>query len=464
MPCDPPGIDRELTLGLQGIGEEHSKMTQKASNNVWQQEGEQFFPSNTSLNVKTIPPGIYKYMSLPTGTWWLEKSADRYAFPYKIYGVNDSIIDRVRRAWSGLPSNLGVLLNGLKGTGKTITAQQIVNWALDERLIVLNVQHPVPLAAILERVEQDMLVLFDEFEKTHNEQQIPGIQQGLLSAIDGLSKSDFKRLFLFTTNEVRVNENLIDRPSRIRYRWEFTRVNHELIEMLLDDMLNPELKALRPDIIKYLNSREVLTIDVVKAVITECNIFKQSPDEFSRFMNLTEKTPASFKLEIVEEGLGGAAVEVSSYFKTVASGVLMSLLTKSGQKRFVEDNVAINRVLSINSTTYQYIEIVGPTDKVDEWICHVQLPTHKTWVDHHPNLRRRASTYLWLDEQPKEWSTPDWVRKLESNTPLTKDEEAALERWLESDSLHDSGKKKKVRVRFTVDDKPFAYDFRTFLA
>ena len=266
------------------------------TNNVWQQKGDSYWPSNTALDVRKIPPGIYSYGATPNGQWFLELTTSRYVFPYKIYGAHDRIIDRVKRAWKSLPSNLGVLLNGLKGTGKTITAQQIVNWAIDEGLVVLNAQSPVPLAMIMEHVEQPMLVLFDEFEKTHAEDKYPGSQQQLLSAIDGLSKNEHRRLFLFTTNTKKVDENLVDRPSRIRYGWEFGRLSSDLIEMLLDDMLDKELARLRPEILTYLNTRAVLTIDVVKAVIVECNTFREGPEAFKSIMNLTEKEPCGFKV------------------------------------------------------------------------------------------------------------------------------------------------------------------------
>lgn len=423
------------------------------TNNIWQQRADTFWPGSTALQTKKIPPGIYRYEMTDNG-WYLAKTSDRYIFPYKIYGVNESILSRIKRAWQGLSGNFGVLLNGLKGTGKTVTAQQIVNWAIDEGIMVLNVHSPIPLATVMAQIEQPMLVLFDEFEKTHDETAFPGAQQELLSAIDGLSRNEFRRLFLFTTNVKKVNDNLIDRPSRIRYNWEFGRVNNELIEMLIADILKPKLMHLKHDIFQYLNSRAVLTIDVVKTVINECNTFEESPEAFKTIMNLSEKTPGAFKVEIIDDL--GITVEVSSWFKTNFGSWLISIMTKAGQQDFIERYVSSGSTQTINSPMGQAIEILGPTEKENEWICYVQMPNFKTWVG--PKLEKESHDFLWLDEKPENWKIPEWARKIERSEKLTSHEENEMGDWIESDNVFGGTKRKKVRVRFTLDDSPFSYD------
>ena len=430
------------------------------TNNVWQQKGDSYWPSNTALDVRKIPPGIYSYGATPNGQWFLELTTSRYVFPYKIYGAHDRIIDRVKRAWKSLPSNLGVLLNGLKGTGKTITAQQIVNWAIDEGLVVLNAQSPVPLAMIMEHVEQPMLVLFDEFEKTHAEDKYPGSQQQLLSAIDGLSKNEHRRLFLFTTNTKKVDENLVDRPSRIRYGWEFGRLSSDLIEMLLDDMLDKELARLRPEILTYLNTRAVLTIDVVKAVIFECNTFREGPEAFKSILNLSEKEPGGFKVEIIDEL--GMTVEVAPWFKTQQGAWLLSMMSKHGRQTFIETFCRHDTTQMIHSTMGQTITVIGPTDRDDEWICNVQLPVFKTWIS--GKLEREAGRFLWLDEQPKGWKVPEWARKVEAGTSLSEVENDAYDSWMNSGHVYGGNRTLKVRVRFTLDNSSYTYDHRAMFS
>jgi GTPase SAR1 family protein len=429
------------------------------TNNIWQNRGESFHPNTKALNVDTLPPAIYRFAADPAG-WWLEKVTDRYTFPYKIYGVNDAIIDRIKRAWCGLPASFGVLLNGLKGTGKTITAQQIVNWALDEGIMVLNVHNPVPLADIMAHVNQPMVILFDEFEKTHDADE----QQKLLSALDGLSRNEFKRLFIFTTNKKEVNDNLIDRPSRIRYIWEFDRVGSDLIEMLVNDLLEPSLAHLKPEIISYLNTRNVLTIDAIKTTLTECNIFQESPEKFKTALNLSEKAPGAFKLELIDD-LGNAN-ELSNYFKLSESWALwlLSMMSATGRQQFIDNFCANKNIQTLYSSSGQAIEIVGPTDKNDEWICHIQVPLHKTWIDKKPKLIRTMSRdHLWLDEKPYDWRIPEWARKAETTQELSDFEETERDEWFEAESVYGTDTRKRVIVRFTLNNDAFAYDARAFM-
>lgn len=422
--------------------------------NIWNKRGTTFWPDSTADAHKMMPPGIYEYAVTPNGQWYLALSSNRYTFPYKIYGAHDHIKNRIQRAWQGLPGNFGVLLNGLKGTGKTITAQQVVNWAIDEGFVVLNVQTPVPLATIMAKVEQPMVVLFDEFEKTHDEDA----QQELLSAIDGLSKNEFRRLFLFTTNTKKVNENFLDRPSRIRYNWEFGRLSADVINELLDDLLDPQLADLRQEILTYLNTRAVLTIDVAKTVIIECNIFREGPGNFRQIMNLTEKSPEAFRLEIVKDD--GSTQEIASYFRTNSSAWLCGLLSKTGQKMFLQDYVAKVHTQTIFGSSGQAIQILGPTDVENEWICHVQIPRFDLGI----STKLTHVEYLWLDEKPEGWKTPEWMRKVEAGKELTDEEAEEYEDWKGSRQVYSTvGKLKKVRLRISLNDAPFKYNYRDFM-
>lgn len=435
-----------------------NEMENVKSNNVWSQDGQRYFPGSTAKQTKLMPPGIYRYEESQMEGWWLRKTFDKYTFPYKIYGTQDDIVNRVKRAWDGLSSNFGVLLNGLKGTGKTIAAQQIANWAVDKGMIVLAVSQPIALSSIMEKVEQPMLILLDEFEKTHDDKLHPGAQQSMLSAVDGLSRSQFRRLFLFTSNTKKIDDNFIDRPSRIRYTWEFGRVGMDVINMMLDDLLDPKLAAFRPAALEYFNTREVLTIDVVKTVIIEMNIFREEPVQFKSFMNLSEKTPGAFKVEIVQDN--GQLLEISSYFKSNQGAWLSAIMSKTGQQMFIDNFVAQNKKQHIVSSMNQYINILGPTDKVDEWICEVQIPTWKTWIG--TKLAKEVNDYLWLDRQPDNFRPPEWAKKIEKDIKLTEQEDEEKDGFVEQGSVYGSDKHAKVRVKFTVDHNSYQYSHKSF--
>lgn len=432
-----------------------SKPSSNETTYIWSQQGEVFLPTSTATNLKKIPPGIYEYRQSDRG-WFLEKTAQKYAFSFKLYGVNNKILKRVNQAYDSLSENLGIMLNGLKGTGKTVTAQQIINWAIDKGLVVLNVQHPVPLATIMARVEQPLLVLFDEFEKTHKKDED---QQNLLSAIDGLSRSEHRRIFVFTTNEKNINGNLIDRPSRIRYIWNFAALDENIVNELIDDLLSPELKHLKPDINLYLNTREIVSIDVVKTVVKECNAFKESPNEFKSFMNMSEKEPSAFIVDRVDES--GHSENVLKYFRPMNpnSTWFSNLFTEAGKSDFL--NRYVKNSLYQDVTSYSTaIRVYGPTDVGDEWICSIRTSLKDSWLS--TKLQDIIGiSALWEDEKPINWQKPSWARKMESGQALTVEEDNEYSEWLDKATLY-GGAPKKMRFKFRLDHTPIKYGTNSY--
>ena len=67
------------------------------------------------------------------------------------------------------------------------------------------------------QINFDCIFFFDEYEKEFRE--------SVLSFMDGVRNSQYRKIFLLTTNELEINNNLLGRPSRIRYVrsfWQFT--------------------------------------------------------------------------------------------------------------------------------------------------------------------------------------------------------------------------------------------------
>ena len=100
--------------------------------------------------------------------------------------------------------------------------------------------------------------------------------------------SDFNRkLFILTTNSFRINENLISRPSRIRYHKEFYNLSVDVISNYIDDNLKrPERKR---DILKFLNELNECTIDIIQAIVKEINMFNSSIEKIQDYMNLNTR-------------------------------------------------------------------------------------------------------------------------------------------------------------------------------
>ena len=247
----------------------------------WNNEGVMYSLGNKAKQVKDLPAGIYILNKGMFG-FYLENIADSFEFGHKLYGLETSLIDRIVKTWNGTNRNLGVLLNGLKGTGKTVTSKVVCNM-LNLPVILVN-ENPEGggIPEFLNSIEQEVVVFIDEYEK------IFGQDADLLTVMDGVLSSESRMLFLLTTNQTYVNDNLLQRPSRIRYHKTFKDLSPSVIAEIVDDTLdNP---SFRTQVISAISNLEVITIDVVKSIVEEVNLHDEAPDAFMDVFNVRKIT------------------------------------------------------------------------------------------------------------------------------------------------------------------------------
>lgn len=254
------------------------------------------FYSQTEGNFEVMPTlddGIFQIHQNPvTGEIYLEKIADKFEFGFKLYGLDNKLIGHVIDMYNKQESkrNIGVLLNGAKGTGKTVTAKVLCNKL---GLPVIIVDSPIGgLSQFLAGINHDCVFLFDEFEKNfrfRDEDDEDAAGESLLSIMDGVYNNNHCHVFILTTNELRINDNLISRPSRIRYLKSFGDViDKEVLNEFIDDNLKyPEYKDA---LIEFIESLTIGTIDIVKSIVDEINIHNCGVEEFKEFFNVQEAT------------------------------------------------------------------------------------------------------------------------------------------------------------------------------
>jgi broad-specificity NMP kinase len=253
-------------------------MSQKKQ--IWAQYGGQYYLEYPSIEHKQLENAIYTVRFNPNnGQFYLEKVADSYQFDYKLYGLETKLVERVVKTYKTKGTgNLGILLNGVKGTGKTVTSKIIANQINQPTIVVSDalkgVQH------FLNSIPQDITIFIDEYEK------IFGQSNEMLTIMDGAMNSEFRRLFLLTTNKLFIEENLKERPSRIRYLKEFKDLTPSVVEEIVDDILiNKELKN---ECVKFMTTLSLITVDIVKEILNEVNIHNESPFEFGDIFNVSK--------------------------------------------------------------------------------------------------------------------------------------------------------------------------------
>jgi len=249
-------------------------------NSVWNSSRNNYFLDETSSQLENLPLGVYKLAYDGKIGLYLQRVQDNFTFNYKVYGIETSFISRCINTYKKTDANLGILLNGLKGTGKTVTAQMICNELNLPVIIVHQKWENVSIPAFVNDIQQDVLLFFDEYEKLYNH-----YDDSILTVMDGVLNNGFRRVFLLTTNKMHINENMLQRPGRIRYINTFSDLKLETIIEIVDDRLKyPEFKN---DLITFISNLEAITVDIVKAVIDEVNIHQEPPANFKDIFNVT---------------------------------------------------------------------------------------------------------------------------------------------------------------------------------
>lgn len=305
------------------------------TNTKWTLDRGIYYPINGNIVLHTTPgPGIWTVTISPDPMdqrLGLTKVADKFEFNYKIYELgHEAIASKIKYLWNSekfidTNKNLGVVLNGTKGTGKTVAAKLICN-DLDIPVIIVNSSFKGMILPFIQQLNFECVVLIDEAEKTFRQD---GDDEILLKLIDGVYNST-RKLYILTTNRLTINENLLGRPGRVRYIQEFKNLPLKAISDFIDDNLIDKSKKDR--VLQEVDLLEISTIDILKAIVEEVNIFGDLDEA-----NLLNIPKAKYIFDVAEfEGCNKSSIQ--------ALKLLMTLTRKSGQDLYTWFNTPVNSV------------------------------------------------------------------------------------------------------------------------
>lgn len=189
----------------------------------------------------------------------------------KIYGDSEAKVNKILRAYRYTERNLGVILSGQKGVGKSLFARLLAEKANKEGLPVIIVNSYIPgIADFLASIDQEVVVIFDEFEKTFCAKGDYDPQEELLTLFDGMEGG--KKIFIITCNEVhKLNSYLLNRPGRFHYHFVIGNPTPDEIREYMEDKLLPENYRYIDRIIDFAVSVDV-TYDYLRAIVFELNM------------------------------------------------------------------------------------------------------------------------------------------------------------------------------------------------
>lgn len=224
----------------------------------------------------TLPVQTYIVRFSPKTGFSLETSPN-LKITEKIYGEHDKKALKILNTFKIYKRNLGVILSGDKGIGKSICAKLLAQHAIEQGYPVILVNEYVPgIADFLSSIEQEAAIVFDEFDKTFNNRSRRGevdsedSQVEMLTLFDGLDQG--KKLFIITCNELYgLNEYLVNRPGRFHYHLRFEYPNAKEIREYLQDNIKKEYY---PEINKVVDfsSKINLNYDCLRSIAFELNL------------------------------------------------------------------------------------------------------------------------------------------------------------------------------------------------
>ena len=245
--------------------------------------GKNIFPKPVGCDYNLIPGKVYdlNWDNWNSATIFTENGD--LNLPEKVYNLKKDVPfkKRVLTYFNETSAQTtGVMLAGVKGTGKTVLAKVI---AQESNLPIIVVDGGYPanqLIKFFKSFKTPVCILFDEIEKKWNTSK-------MLEFLDGV-EATAKKLVLMTCNDMSlVSEYMKDRCSRVRYlRTYGDRDNVELIQTLVEDHGIEKVEETTKFIIDNI---KLLSIDNVLSFIKEVKLFGNefTLDEIIEDMNIS---------------------------------------------------------------------------------------------------------------------------------------------------------------------------------
>jgi len=244
---------------------------------------------------KRLPIASYEVSFSPMSGFFLTLRPDLAVNEDKIYGNHEVRVNKVLRSFAASTRNFGVILSGQKGIGKSLFARLLATKSIDSGLPVIMVNNSIPgVADFLASIDQEVVVIFDEFEKTFGERDDFDPQESLLSLFDGIDNG--KKLFVITCNETnRLNSYLLNRPGRFHYHFTISNPSDDEIREYMTDKLKEEYHHYIERIVRFGKTVNV-TYDYLRAIAFELNQGYTLEEALSD-LNITRTSDVYFDVE-----------------------------------------------------------------------------------------------------------------------------------------------------------------------
>lgn len=249
--------------------------------------GNTFYPKDeANLDVRNLlPVGTYTIKQDKFDNFFFEE-IDPFSIEYKVYGDTLKNADRIIQTFQDRPKSTGVMLTGEKGSGKTLLAKMLSIKCAELGIPTIIINQPwvgEEFNTLIQSIEQQCMILFDEFEKTYDRDD----QTHILTLLDGVFPS--RKLFVLTCNDkYRVDSHMRNRPGRIYYMIDFGGLTQEFVEEFCQERLYD--KSQIKSVCKLSSMFSAFNFDMLQAICEEMNRYGESAEKAVALLNTKPQT------------------------------------------------------------------------------------------------------------------------------------------------------------------------------
>lgn len=267
--------------------ENYKKSDRIRDSKLWKISRENVFYHSEEVT-KTLPSGVFSIYKDKNGEIFFKKQKTSFDEILTLPdSTSDEIVKEIEAFWTKKKKftdmnflwKRGIMLYGPPGSGKTCTIQLICEKINKKDGISIYVDDPYVTAdglKVLRIIEPDrpVVVIFEDIDSmidNYGEAEI-------LSVLDGQVQID-NVVFIATTNyPEKLNERIINRPSRFDIVKEIGFPSAASRKIFLE-IKNPRLKEVKKELDMWVDKTDNLSIAHLKEIVILVEIFGKSFDE-----------------------------------------------------------------------------------------------------------------------------------------------------------------------------------------
>lgn len=246
-----------------------------------------------------LPAKVYTIIFNPMAGFALKEFGTSMPVPEEVFGDTEAKAELMMESYKER-NHLSMMLTGAKGSGKSLLSAVIANKMIENGVPVIIVDEHFDIPDALKDFLYELgncFFIFDEFAKNFSEE----IQPKMLDFFSGTRAAD--RGVIIIENHIRqINEFMMDRPGRIRYRFGYGKLPLEVIKQVCDARdVNEQVTKY---ILEYSSRATTIGMDTVNRIIEETKFQEARITDKTSFKRVIEMMNIpqdySFEYELVE--------------------------------------------------------------------------------------------------------------------------------------------------------------------